>query len=202
MTDWGVPEIDIALSVMDASAPRSVMASGGKVAYPDDASETPDTLQAVFDYPRFNLLWEHAVGINLGSYRQPEGIAFIGNNGTLVVHRGGFAVYPEREFVGWGEEGPLKMEPIGSVRTPEGVNYIDLHTRNFIDAVKAGDPKLLNTPIQSGSLAAINAQMGNIAYRTGEKIRWNDETGTFVDNAAANELVKAHYHNGWTISGE
>lgn len=202
MTDWGVHEIDIALWVMGASAPRSVMASGGKVAYPDDASETPDTLQAVFEYPGFNLLWEHAVGIDLGPYRLPEGIAFIGNNGTLVVHRGGFSVYPEREFVGWGKEGPLKMEPIGSVQTPEGVSYVDLHTRNFIDAVKAGDPKLLNTPIESGSLAAINAQMGNIAYRTGEKIRWNGETGAFVDNAAANELVKAHYHNGWTISGE
>jgi hypothetical protein len=44
--------------------------------------------------------------------------------------------------------------------------------------------------------------MGNIAYRTGDKIFWNDETGAFVDNPAANELARAHYHNGWTISGE
>jgi predicted dehydrogenase len=202
MTDWGVHEIDVALWVMGASTPRSVMASGGKLAYPDDAAETPDTLQAVFEYPRFNILWEQATGIDLGSYRLPEGIAFIGNNGTLVVHRGGFAVYPEREFVGWGREGPPKMDPIERGHPPEGVSYVDLHTRNFIDAVKAGDPKLLNTPIESGSLAAINAQMGNIAYRTGDKIFWNDETGAFVDNPAANELARAHYHNGWTISGE
>lgn len=202
MTDWGVHEIDVALWVMGATTPRSVVASGGKLAYPDDASETPDTLQAVFEYPRFNLLWEHATGIDLGSYRLPEGIAFIGNNGTLVVHRGGFTVYPEREFVGWGKEGPLKMEPIEGGGPPEGVSYLDLHTRNFIDAVKTGDPGLLNTPLESGSLAAINAQMGNIAYRTGEKVRWNDATGEFVDNPAANELARAHYHNGWTLPGE
>jgi predicted dehydrogenase len=201
MTDWGVHEIDIALWVLGATTPRSVMASGS-IAQPNDAAETPNTLQAVFEYPRFNILWEHATGIDLGSYRLPEGIAFIGNNGTLVVHRGGFAVYPEREFVGWGREGPLKMEPIEGGHPPEGVSYLDLHTRNFIDAVKVGDPKLLNTPIESGSLAAINAQMGNIAYRTGDKILWNEETGAFVDNPAANELARAHYHNGWTIPGE
>ena len=68
MTDWGVHEIDIALLAMNASAPKSVMASGGKFAYPDDASETPDTLQAVFEYDGFNMLWEHATGIDGGHY--------------------------------------------------------------------------------------------------------------------------------------
>ena len=68
MTDWGVHEIDIALYAMQANAPISVMASGDKLAYPDDASETPDTLQAVFQYENFNLLWEHATGIDNGPY--------------------------------------------------------------------------------------------------------------------------------------
>ena len=95
MTDWGVHEIDIALWVMDAKAPKSVMASGGKVGYPDDASETPDTLQAVFEYDGFNMLWEHATGIDGGNYGRTEGIAFIGNNGTLVVNRGGWELLPE-----------------------------------------------------------------------------------------------------------
>ena len=75
MTDWGVHEIDIALYAMKATAPISVMASGGKLAYPDDASETPDTLQAVFQYDHFNMLWEHALGIDGGCYGRTEGIA-------------------------------------------------------------------------------------------------------------------------------
>jgi predicted dehydrogenase len=199
MTDWGVHQIDIALWVMDASAPKSVMASGGKLAYPDDASETPDTLQTVFEYPDFNMVWEHATGIDLGPYRLSEGIAFIGNNGTLVVNRGGFNVYPEHEFVGWGKEGPPKMEAIESQYPQQGVETLDLHTSNFIDAVRAGDPGLLNTPIESGALAAINAQMGNIAFRTGDKLAWDGQQGDFGDNQAANRLLRAEYHNGWTL---
>lgn len=198
MTDWGVHEIDIALWVMGATAPDSVLASGGKLAYPDDASETPDTLQAVFQYPKFNMLWEHATGIDLGPYKMSEGIAFIGNNATLIVNRGGFEVHPEREFIGWGKQGPAKIEPIRSESTPPGVSYLDLHTRNFVDAIKAGDAGLLNTPIESGALAAVNAHMGNIAYKTGSKISWDAEQGAFEDNEEANRLVKANYHNGWS----
>jgi len=96
MTDWGVHEIDIALYAMGATAPKSIMASGGKLAYPDDASETPDTLQTIFEYEDFNMLWEHATGIDSGPYGRTEGIAFIGNNATLVVNRGGYEVIIEK----------------------------------------------------------------------------------------------------------
>jgi predicted dehydrogenase len=202
MTDWGVHEIDIALWIMEASTPVSVMASGGKVAYPDDASETPDTLQAVYEYPDFNLIWEHATGIDQGPYRLPEGIAFVGNNGTLVVTREGFTATPEHEFVDWDEEGKPKMAAIAPEGPQEGVSYLDLHTRNFVDAVRAGNPALLNTPIESGALAAINAQMGNIAYRTGDKLTWDEQAGAFRDNDEANRLVRAEYHNGWKLGGQ
>src|SRR3546814_9257366 len=42
MTDWGVHLIDYVLHGMDATHPRSVMALGGKYAYPDDASRSEE----------------------------------------------------------------------------------------------------------------------------------------------------------------
>jgi hypothetical protein len=108
-------------------------------------------------------------------------------------------VQAEREFIDWGKQGPAKIKPIESEYTPQGVSYLDLHTRNFVDAVKAGDPRLLNTPIESGAVAAVNAHMGNIAYKTGDRILWDDENGEFKDNAEANRLTRANYHNGWSL---
>lgn len=199
MTDWGVHEIDIALYAMQVQAPVSVMATGGKLAYPDDASETPDTLQAIFQYSDFSMLWEHATGIDQGPYGRREGIAFIGNNGTLVVDRQGYEVLLEKESKGYNEKGEPKMEMVAAYERPQDVNYLDLHTRNFVEAIKANDPGLLKTPIESGSVAAINAQMGNIAYKTGNKIFWDQEQGNFMNNKAANKLIKAQYHNGWKL---
>ena len=199
MTDWGVHEIDIALYAMNAIAPKSVMASGGKLAYPEDPAETPDTLQTVFDYGDFSMLWEHATGIDLGPYDRTEGIAFIGNNGTLIVNRGGHEVISEKTFEGWGQEGKKKMTEIPFIAKPREENILDIHCRNFLDAIKANDHSLLNTPIESGSVAAINAQMGNIAFKTGEKIYWDRAKGNFGKNKKANKLIKAKYHNGWKL---
>ncbi len=56
MTDWGVHMIDMALSGMNATEPKSVVAQGGKLVFPNSPVETPDTLQAIFQFDKFNLV--------------------------------------------------------------------------------------------------------------------------------------------------
>lgn len=198
MTDWGVHELDIALFFMGVTAPRSVMASGGKLAYPDDASETPDTLQTVFEYDKFNLLWEHATGINGGPYGRTEGIAFIGNNGTLVVNRDGWDVIPEARR---NDKGIVanKIEDLPEQRRDVNLVYLAEHHKNFVAAMKANDASMLNCGIETGAIAAINAHMGNVAFKTGRKVYWDAAKGEFKNDAQANELIKAHYQNGWKL---
>ncbi|NHF57875.1 Gfo/Idh/MocA family oxidoreductase [Flavobacteriaceae bacterium TP-CH-4] len=196
MTDWGVHLIDYALYGMKAGTPKSVMAIGGKFAYPDDASETPDSLQTVFEYDGFSILWEHATGIDGGNYGRNHGIAFIGNNGTLVLDRNGWEVIPEREFQGWDKERENKIDPI-PLRKREG-SGLDLHTVNFIEAVKSRDASKLTAPIQVGYDAALVSHMGNVAFKTGNRIYW-DETAHRFKEEAANEFVTANYQNGWKL---
>jgi len=195
MTDWGVHEIDIALYAMQAEAPKSVMASGGKFAYPDDASETPDTLQTVFEYDNFNMLWEHATGIDGGNYGYTEGIAFIGNNGTLVVNRGGWELIPETDWKDDLKVYQLDMMPKQNRRG----NPLEEHAENFVSAVKANDKSMLKCNIDSGSVAAINAHMGNIAYKTGRKVYWDKTNGAFKNDDEANALIATKYHNNWDL---
>ena len=198
MTDWGVHEIDIALFFMGVTAPKSVIASGGKLAYPDDASETPDTLQAVFEYDRFNMLWEHATGIDNGNYGKTEGIAFIGNYGTMVVNRNGWEVIPETKK---NEEGVVvyKIEDLPDQRRDNNANYIADHAKNFVAAMKANDASILNCGVETGAVAAINAHMGNVAFKTGRKVYWDAVNGEFKNDPEANALIKAHYQNGWNL---
>lgn len=196
MTDWGVHLIDYALFGMKAGTPKSVMALGGKFAYPDDASETPDTLQTVYEYEGFSILWEHATGIDGGNYGRNHGIAFIGNNGTLVLDRKGWEVIPEEEFQGWGNERIPKME--ASSFDKGDLSGLDLHTVNFIEAVKSRDGSKLNAPIQVGYDAALVSHMGNVAFKTGNRIYWDENSGKFK-NEEANQFLKPNYHNGWKL---
>jgi len=188
MTDWGVHIIDMALNGMDAKVPKSVMATGGKFAYPDDASETPDTLQAVFEYDGFTMLWEHATGIDLGPYQKTHGVAFIGNNGTLVVNRQGWEVLSERN----GDQ--MKIE----VPQPTRVQGSDLdrHTNNFIDCIKTGNEP--NASIKVGATAALNAHMGNVAFKTGNRVYWDDQKREFTDKEA-NKHTGVTYRGPWKL---
>lgn len=196
MTDWGVHLMDYALYGMKAGTPKSVMALGGKFAYPNDASETPDTLQTVYEYDGFSILWEHATGIDGGNYGRNHGIAFIGNNGTLVVDRNGWEVIPETEFQGWGKDGIPKIETVSHGKGD--FRGLDLHTQNFIEAVKSRDGSMLNAPIKVGYDAALVSHMGNVAFKTGDRIYWDETSGKFK-NEEANQFLKAAYHNGWEL---
>ncbi|SKB84431.1 Predicted dehydrogenase [Parapedobacter luteus] len=186
MTDWGVHMLDFALIGMKATTPKSIMATGGKFAYPDDAAETPDTLTTVYEFDDFTVQWEHANGIDGGPYGRNHGTAFIGNFGTLVVDRGGWEVIPEGD----------RMEAVPLQERQD--NGLDMHTANFIDVVRSRKLDALHAPITAGAHIAIFSQMGNIAYRTGEKIYWDAQKGQF-SSREANKLLAAEYHNGYKI---
>ena len=78
-------------------------------------------------------------------------------------------------------------------------NALDKHTKNFIDCIKENNPKGLNCDISKGSIVAVNAHMGNIAYKTGEKIYWDKENGNFGENKKANNLITPKYNNNWEL---
>ena len=197
MTDWGVHLIDYALYGMQATEPISVMASGGKFAYADDASETPDTLQTVYEFDGFNLLWEHATGIDGGNYGRNHGIAFVGNLGTLVLDRGGWEVIPEVEHESWRQlKDKPKTEAI-PLRTAEG-SGLDLHTQNFAEAVRTRKADILKAPIEVGYHAARVSHMGNVAFKMGGKLKWDSAAGNFED-PQAKTMTQASYHNGWEL---
>ena len=66
MTDWGVHMLDIVMWALKEQGPIAVSAQGGKLAFPDDDMETPDTLTAVYRFKINIILWEHAIGIGQG----------------------------------------------------------------------------------------------------------------------------------------
>lgn len=186
MTDWGVHMLDYALIGMKVADPVSIMAAGGKFAYPDDAAETPDSLTTVYEFDGFNVQWEQATGIDLGPYQKTHGVAFIGNNGTLVVNREGWEVIPEKG----------RMEAVAF--QPSKDNGLDKHMVNFIEAVRNKSSEVLHAPIEAGAHIAIFAQMGNIAYRSKKKLFWDKNKRTFNDKDADRYLAKS-YQNGYSM---
>jgi predicted dehydrogenase len=189
MTDWGVHLMDYAIFGMDAPVPTTVSALGGNFAYPELYQETPDTMGALYEFPKFNLIWDHAMGINNGLYKKDHGIAFIGNNGTLELDRSGWEVMEERDS-------PNKVTV---ERVKPSDNGLDEHWKNFIAAVKSRKASDLNCPIQTGAHIATVCQLGNIAFRSKQKLTWDKDKGKFTDEKVNKEYLYAKYQNGYKL---
>ncbi|HEX6432476.1 MAG TPA: Gfo/Idh/MocA family oxidoreductase [Niastella sp.] len=189
MTDWGVHLLDYALLGMNADVPKSIAALGGKFAYPDLSQETPDTLTTLYEFDKFNLVWDSAMGIDNGSYGRNHGIAFIGNNGTLVLHRGGWEVLEEPQSTNKASKAFVKPSD----------NGLNNHWVNFIDVVKSRKMEELNCSIQAGAHVATVAQMGNISFRSGQRLVWDKEKGKFTDENINSQYLMKEYNNGYKL---
>ena len=189
MTDWGVHLLDYALIGMKADLPISIAGLGGKFAYPDLYEETPDTLTTLYEFDKFNMVWDSAMGIDNGSYGRDHGIAFIGNNGTLILNRGGWEVIEERQ----------SKNKVLMPLQKSADNGLEKHWVNFVAAVKSRNTASLNCSIQAGAHVATVAQMGNIAFRSGKKLFWDKERAAFDDTAINKKYLLKEYHNGYKL---
>lgn len=207
ITDWGTHRFDTVHQIMGADAPRSVTAVGGRFELHDGA-ETPDTLQVTYEYPGFILSYE-AIQMNgqglggrtpgrkayraRGQYDRPHGEAYYGTNGTLIADRLGFEVVPELEPAGLAPPTGLRM----ARRDLAGDDRTDLHVANFIDCVRSRRPPAADVEI--GHRSTIVSHLGNIAYRTGRKLRWDADREEITGDAEASALLGRQARAAWSL---
>jgi predicted dehydrogenase len=187
MTDWGVHLLDYALIGMKATLPKTIVGLGGKFAYPDLSQETPDTLTTLYEFEKFNLVWDAAMGIDNGSYGRDHCIAFIGNNATLVLDRGGWEVIEEKRS---------ENKVLIPLQKNSNNGHRD-HQFNFIKAIRENNPDLINCNVEEAAHVAKVAQMGNISFRSNQKLSWSAKHNQFDDSKINKNYLAKKYHNGY-----
>src|SRR5262249_36785850 len=73
------------------------------------------------------------------------------------------------------------------------------HYQNFIDAIRAGDPKLLNCDGYEGHLSSTLPHLANISYRVGRSLTFDGKTERFVNDKDADRLLTREYRKGFEI---
>jgi predicted dehydrogenase len=154
MTDLFTHWIDVVHWAMKSDQASQAFMLGDKFIF--DAWDCPDTIQAAFRYPGFDVVYEGMMNSSIDD----GGLEFRGTEATLKINRSGFEIY--REATG-------KIEnPVLSERSVKDGTIS--HMENFFDCIKSRkDP---NAPVETGVAAARAGHIGNLAYHQGGKTAW------------------------------
>lgn len=154
MTDLFSHWIDVAQWAMKADQPTMALMLGDKHVF--NEWECPDTIQAAFRYPGFNVVYEGMMSSSIDD----GGLEFRGTEATLKINRSGMTVFHEN--VKADRNPVLKEESFEDGTIP--------HMRNFFDCIKTR--KEPNAPVETGVAAARAGHIGNLAYHRGGMTPW------------------------------
>src|SRR5260221_660948 len=158
MTDLFTHWIDVVQWAMKSDQPRQAYMLADKYIF--EQWDCPDTIQAAFRYPGFDVVYEGMMNSSIDD----GGIEFRGTEATLKIDRGGFAVYRERV-----EDG---KNPVLTERSFRDGTIS--HMENFFECIKTR--KEPNAPIETGVAAARAGHIGNMAYQHGGQSTWPPKT--------------------------
>jgi predicted dehydrogenase len=179
----GIHALDVARWGLGVDYPTSVVSSGGKHFFDDD-QVTPDTQLVCYEYPGLTLAWEHRTWSPQGIDGSTFGVAFYGNNGTVIF-----------DSKGWRVEG-LKESP---ARDPQKLSSLEsAHQRNWLECMRTGARP--NADIATGHVSTALCHIGNISQRVGRKLRWDGARESFpASDADANALLGRQYRSQWEL---
>ena len=154
MTDLFTHWIDVVHWAMKADQPQAAQMLADKYIF--EQWDCPDTVQASFRYPGFDVVYEGMMSSSIDD----GGLEFRGVEGTLKVNRSGFWVHREGA--------PRDKNPLLSE-----TSYVDgtiTHMENFFDCVRTR--KEPNAPVEAGVAAARAGHIGNYAFLHGGQTAW------------------------------
>ncbi len=184
LIDFWCHYTDVAYWALDLKAPLSVAAAGGRWGV-KDSGETPDILQVVCEYPELVLTWTlHPYG-RPGFDSMGSGVIFQGSEATLVVNYDRYEVYVK------GKRQDDFHPPAPTIPDSPG------HIREFLNAIKSREKTTCN--VDYGHRLTKAGLMANLAFRTGERLHWDDQRERFTGNTRANALVTRRYRKPWKL---
>jgi predicted dehydrogenase len=154
MTDFGHHWLDVVHMYMGERAPHAVTFAGGKYYDRGDSRTAPDTVNALFEYDGFSVLFQS----NAYAVNSEYGITFHGDRGRLFVHRNRW------EFTPAGRN----AEPVK--RTIPGDITAD-HVRNFLDCCKSR--KLPNADSAIAAISILPPLLAVQSYEEQRRIRFD-----------------------------
>lgn len=191
MSDLGSHFNDLPFWALKLEAPKTVEAWGP----PPHHDIAPASMSAKYTYgeregmPPVELTWHQGenkpvIWKEKGIPQWGSGILFIGDKGMLLSDYGKHVLLPEKDFNDYQSPDPWIPPSMG-------------HHTEWLHACKTGAPTTCNFGY-AGPLTEAN-HLGNVAYRSGKKIKWDAKSLKIPNAQSAEQYLKRTYRKGWSL---
>jgi len=176
---------DVAYWALDMQAPKSVSSIGGRF-FVDDNTETPETLDLLYEFPGLDMTWSlNPMGFPGYEHMGGIGCVFQGTDATLVTN------YQNHEVYVKGRKVDDFKRPDPTIPDSPG------HIREFLDAVKSRKQPTCN--VEYAHRLTKGGLLGNIAFRLGKRVYWDDNRERIIGDSVADRMVTRRYRKPWKL---
>lgn len=214
MTNLGAHDLDLVHCLTGVKAPKTVYSAGGRYAL-EDNGETPDTQDAIWEYPGFIVegSLREAGGSRSrgggGTASSLAGVQFCGTKGILAVSRGGFEYAPDMKIVpesaipAWSNP-PGHPQAAKSAASPYGEGKrvagdspepMGRHARHWLDCIKSRQRPVAD--VEDGHEVSVACHLANISMKVGRKLTWDAAKETVVGDKEATAMLERPYRKPW-----
>ncbi len=214
MGNQGIHQMDVMRWGMGKREhPRVIHGVGGLHETPGATDqETPNTQYTTFQYPDGTILHFEVRGWYTGAEEGMKiGNFFFGTEGWGMLHGSEFKTFLGREgkpgfSINWTQmdyEG-AKEAAGRSFQSEPWVreDSVQRHFQNFIDCVRSRRWQDLHADIQEGFMSTALCHLGNISYRLGRTVVFDDHNERFVNDDEANGFLKRRYRPPYVVPEE
>jgi len=187
MGNWGVHVLDDIRNMLfdECTLPKRILAAGGRVGL-DDAGETPNMHTVYFDTGTVPVIFDLA-----GLYSKPDKKTEPAYKGV----RSGFVIQFEDGYYAGARGGGKAYDKSGQTIQQFKGDAGEAHARNFIDAVRKRDPKILNGEIEQVHYSSSWCHLANIAFRLGSEYKKDAALEIAKDFKPWQELLDGFHAN-------
>jgi predicted dehydrogenase len=197
--DMCIHMFDMVRWMLDLGWPKRISSAGGIFVDKKSKANITDTQSATFEYPDFDVVWQHRTYGASPDPHYPWGATFYGDKGTLK------ASVMSYDFIPMGGKTVHKDVTYELEKYPEDKTEKDLEQHvapalraHWLDFLKARENRSKPVAdIEQGHISSASCILANLSQKIGRTITWDPENHQCVGDDEANKLLKRPYRKPW-----
>ncbi len=198
--DMCVHMLDMVRWMLDLGWPSRISSAGGIYVQKDGKSNISDTQAITFEYPEFNVNWQHRTWGNPPDPEYPWAAFIHGEKGTLKADVHKYEFFPTGR-----NQASISGKAQQEEGFPEDKTEKDLemdaamanrwHQKDFLKAVESRGKPVAD--IEQGFISSASCILANLSAELGRSLAWDAKKQQVTGDVEANERLKKPYRGPW-----